>query len=162
MDKDTMRMLFTAIVRPHLEFANVVWYPKYKKEESMVEKVQERATKCVPGMKTLSYEERLRAMNLPSLKFRRKRGDLIEAYKFTHDYYNVNKNLLKFDQNRQLRGHDLKLEKRSCNLNVRQKFFSYRIVNQWNQLPSSVVNAPSVDTFKARLDRHLKDEIYCV
>ena len=49
MDKDTMRLLFTAIVRPYLEFENVVWYPKYKTEEEMDEQVQERATKsfCV-------------------------------------------------------------------------------------------------------------------
>ena len=162
MDKETMKHLFTAIVRPHLEFANVVWSPKCKKEEELIERVQARATKCVPGLQNVSYENRLKAMKLPSLKYRRKRGDLIEAYKYTHSYYNVNANLLKFDQKKNLRGHAFKLLKQSCNLNVRQHFFSLRVVNQWNSLPASVVEAPSVDSFKARLDQHLAGEMYCI
>ena len=157
-----MKHLFTAIVRPHLEFANVVWSPKCKKEEELIERVQARATKCVPGLQNVSYENRLKAMKLPSLKYRRKRGDLIEAYKYTHSYYNVNANLLKFDQKKNLRGHAFKLLKQSCNLNVRQHFFSLRVVNQWNSLPASVVEAPSVDSFKARLDQHLAGEMYCI
>ena len=161
LDKDVMRQLFTAIVRPHLEFANVVWSPRYKREEEMIEKVQERATKCIPGMKNLSYEDRLKVMKLPSLKYRRKRGDLIETYKYTHSYYNVNANLLKRDDKSNLRGHSYKLSKQPCKLDIRQKFFSFRIVNLWNKLPSTVVEAPSVDSFKARLDHHLESEMYC-
>ena len=162
IDKDTMRQLFTAIVRPHLEFANIIWSPRFKKEEELIEKVQARATKCVPGFQNVSYEDRLKAMKLPSLRYRRKRGDLIEAYKYTHNYYNVNANLLKLDQKTNLRGHAYKIIKQSCKLNVRQNFFSLRIVNQWNSLPSSIVEAPSVDSFKARLDKHLASEMYCV
>ena len=86
LDKDSMRTLFTAIVRPHLEFGNVAWSPHHKKYINMIEKVQRRATKCVPGMKDKEYEERLREMNLPSLVKvdRRKRGDLIEVYLSIH------------------------------------------------------------------------------
>ena len=52
-----MRQLFTAIARPHLEFANVIWSPRFKKEEESIEKVQVRATKCVPGFQNVSYED---------------------------------------------------------------------------------------------------------
>ncbi|KFV17482.1 hypothetical protein N339_09349, partial [Pterocles gutturalis] len=37
-------------------------------------------------------------------------------------------------------------------LATRQKFFTQRVVRQWNRLPGEVVDAPSLETFKARLD----------
>ena len=52
------------------------------------------------------------------------------------------------------RGHSLKLEKNFSRLNVRKYFFSQRIVSLWNSLPEEVVTAPSINSFKARLDRH--------
>ena len=79
LDIETMRQLFVAIVRPHLEFGNVAWSPRFHKEIDQLEKVQARATKVIPGLKGLNYEERLQVMKLPSLRYRRKRGDLIEV-----------------------------------------------------------------------------------
>jgi len=50
-----------------------------------LEKVQKRATKLIIAVKLLKYEERLRYLNLPTLKYRRIRGDMIEVYKmFSH------------------------------------------------------------------------------
>jgi hypothetical protein len=69
MDASLMKQLFTSIVRPHLEYANVVWQ-------------QHLATKMVPGLAKLNYEDRLRRMDLPTLVYRRARGDAIEAYKY--------------------------------------------------------------------------------
>ena len=65
------------VVRPHLEFANSVWSPRFKKDKHLIEGVLRRATKCVPGLKQLKYEDRLKLMKLPSLHYRRVRGDLI-------------------------------------------------------------------------------------
>jgi len=56
-----------------------------------------------------------------------------------------------------LRGHSLKLFKPRCRTTVRQNFFSLWIVNEWNKLPQDVVEAPSINTFKNRLDRHWHD-----
>jgi len=56
-----------------------------------------------------------------------------------------------------LRGHSLKLFKPRCRTTVRQNFFSLWIVNEWNKLPQDVVEAPSTNTFKNRLDRHWQD-----
>ena len=54
------------------------------------------------------------------------------------------------------RGHDWKLEKREhINSQVRKGWFAIRVVNPWNSLPSNVVNAPSIATFKTRLDEFL-------
>ena len=162
LDKDSMRQLFCAIVRPHVEFGNVSWSPRFKKQIEMIEKVQERATRVIPGMKDMTYEQRLRSMKLPSLKYRRKRGDLIEVFKYVNNFYNANQNLLIKDPSNRTRGHSHKLLKRSCNLNLRQNFFSFRVVNQWNNLPTSIVEASSLNSFKARLDKHFANEMYCV
>lgn len=161
IDKESMRQLFTALVRPHLEFANVIWSPRFQKDIKLIEKVQRRATKVVPGLKNMKYEQRLRAMNLPSLKYRRKRGDLIEAYKLTHGLYSVNQGLLKLDENKRTRGHAYKVVKESCNSSIRQRFFSSRVVNDWNGLPASIAEASSMDSFKARLDKHFENEMFC-
>ena len=70
--------LYKTIVRSHMEYAHAVWNPYMKSQIRDIEAVQRRATKQVPGLKDLSYEERLQKLNLPTLKFRRLRGDMIE------------------------------------------------------------------------------------
>ena len=55
-----------------------------KKDLELLEGVQRRATKMVPGLHNLSHEERLRRMDLPSLLYRQLRGDVIETYKYLH------------------------------------------------------------------------------
>ena len=84
LDCDAMKLLFAALVRPHLEFGNCVWAPYLEKDKKVIESVLRRATKVVDGLKDLSYEERLKRVGLPSMGYRRLRDDMIEAYKFTH------------------------------------------------------------------------------
>ena len=50
----------------------------------------------------------------------------------------------------------MKLFKKRSQLLARQNFFSQRIVNYWNELPTYVVEAPSVNSFKSRIDKHWK------
>ena len=69
------------MVRPHLEYANQVWAPRYQRQIDVLENVQSRATRLIPGLKHLSYEDRLKYIKLPILTYRRLRGDLIEVYK---------------------------------------------------------------------------------
>ena len=56
-----------------------------------LENVQGRATKLVSGISHLSYSERLRALGLPSLEYRRERADVIQVYKILHDIDKVDK-----------------------------------------------------------------------
>jgi len=72
------------MVRPHLEFGNVVWHPMIKKDQDTLESVQCRAAKLVPLLNNFSYEERLKLMGLHSLSYRRLRGDVIETFKYLH------------------------------------------------------------------------------
>ena len=80
------RKLYLAFVRPHLEYAQVVWSPSSKKLINMIENVQIRATKVVDGLGSLEYPERLQKLNLPTLVHRRERGAMIEIYKHFHVY----------------------------------------------------------------------------
>ena len=91
-------------------------------------------------------------MNLPSMKYRRERGDMIETYKYTHGLYSVNSSLFVLDTATTTRGHKYKLKKLRCCSSLRQNFFSFRVVDSWNALPPDVVNAPSLQAFKCRLD----------
>ena len=56
-----------------------------------------------------------------------------------------------------LRGHSLKLYKLRCRTTLRQNFFSIRVINEWNKLPQSVIEASSVNAFKNRLDKYWSD-----
>ncbi|KFP11295.1 hypothetical protein Z169_05066, partial [Egretta garzetta] len=44
-------------------------------------------------------------------------------------------------------------------LDIRKKFFTMRVVKHWNRLPREVVQAPSLETFQARLDGALSNLI---
>lgn len=106
----------------------------------------------------LDYSARLQALNLWSLTHRRRRGDMIEAFKYfkTPESYNTLR-LVKNTQGR-TRGHTYKLEKLRSNTNIGSSLFSRRITQDWNNLPESVVGAPSLQCFKSRLDKHWESE----
>ena len=96
--------LFNALVRPHLEYCNTVTYPVYEKDAKLLESVQRRATKMVPEMKNCDYSTRLKKLDLPSLSYRRKRGDMIEVYTYTHGLYKVSD--LPVEVEKTTRGHN--------------------------------------------------------
>ena len=81
LDEQTLPALYKALVRPHMEYAVQAWSPMLKKDISKLEKVQRRATKLIPSMANLTYEERLAKIKLTTLKDRRHRGDMIEVFK---------------------------------------------------------------------------------
>ena len=71
-----MRKLFTALIRSLLEFSNVAWSPSLMKDKRLLKGVQRRVTKMVPALRDLSYKERLKALDMPSLVYRRTRVDI--------------------------------------------------------------------------------------
>jgi len=89
MDKNTFCLLYKALVRPHVEYAHSVWNPYKKCDITDIEKVQKRATKLVISLKYCSYKERLQILNLPTLKYRRFRGDMIDVFKIANNMYDA-------------------------------------------------------------------------
>ena len=83
-DKSLIVPLYKAIVRPHLEYS-----PYLRKDIDMLEKIQRRATKLIPGLRDLRYEERLKECGLTTLETRRLRGDQIEVFKILNGYENI-------------------------------------------------------------------------
>ena len=73
------------MVRPLLEYANSIWSPWRVCDLTKIEKVQTKATKYMWWGKDLSYDDRLRRLKLPTLNYRRIRGDMIELYKIITD-----------------------------------------------------------------------------
>ena len=117
----------------------LVTYKKGDIEE--IEKVQRRATKLVKGLKKFSYEERLRKLRLPTLRYRRIRGDMIEVFKVVSGKYDSSVSMqIPTNEISSTRGNKYKLIKDSFRLDIRKYSFSSRIVNIWNSLRNQMVD----------------------
>ena len=154
LDEKMFKPLYVALVRPHLEYANQAWSPYLSKDIVPIENVQRRATKLIPSLKEMSYEDRLRKLKLPTLAYRRARGDMIETYKILSGVYDpeVCKNLFVLREESVTRGHDKKIYKERSRINKRKFSFCNRVVDLWNGLPQCVVEAESVREFESKLD----------
>ena len=149
--------LYKAIVIPHLEYCIQAWRPYRKKDIDTLERIQRRATKMIPELRDLSYEERLKECGLTTLETRRLRGDQIEVFKILNGYENIDRNMffsLKKDSS--TRGHEVKLVKDQCRLDIRKHSFSQRTINEWNKLSTDCVTASSVNMFKNKVDTYLR------
>ncbi len=78
LGQDMFKWLYTAFVRSHREYAQVIWSPSYRSLGNKTEQVQIRATRLVDGLQHLEYSDRLGFLDVPTLKYRRLRGDMIE------------------------------------------------------------------------------------
>lgn len=163
IDTFTLPLLYKTLVRPHLEYGNVVWGPFNRGDQKLVERVQRRATRMVRVLAHLPYTERLRELGLPSLYFRRRRGDMIKVFRLLHgDMDQDPSQFLELDSRGRTRGHALKLMKPNAVSRVRRFSFGVRVVNDWNALPYHVVNATTLSQFKAKLDAHWANQRYYV
>ena len=155
IDKESFLLLYKSYVRPHLEYCVQVWSPHLARDKDVLEKVQRRATKMVPELSHLCYEDRLRELSLTTLEDRRIRGDLIEMYKLLNGLECIDPNLFfKLRNYPGLRGHQLTLETERSRLNVRKHSFSNRSICLWNSLPENIVLSPDVVTFKINYDHY--------
>ena len=148
--EETFPLLYRALVRPHLEYANV---PHYILNQKAVENVQRRATKMIPNIRRLTYKDRLRHLDIPSLQHRRNRGDMITTYKILTGKFNIDKHKQFKFHHLNTRGHPFKIFNEYSKSFLKSHLFSYRIVNSWNSLPSQVFEAKSVNVFKNLLDK---------
>jgi len=149
-----MLQLYKSLVRPHIDYCTVAWSPYYVKDKVLLEKVQRRFTRMVPGMKEFDYPSRLKTLKLWSLEERRNRSDLIEVFKMYRGFSSIPfETFFQLDHDSRTRGHTAKLKKHRCNTELRRHFFSERIINRWNKLRQETISATSINSFKQHLDK---------
>ena len=136
---------------------------KWKTDVDKLERVQKRATKLIPELSKKSYSDRLKSLNLPTLKYRRYHGDMIELFKIVNGKYDsaciphfefieLSDNLI------WTRGNKFKLVQHHCHYELRKYNFTNRVIPIWNSLSNFVVSAETINTFKNRLDKFWSDQ----
>ena len=154
LDCDTFKRIYNAFIRLHLEYGEAVWSPHLSRNIDALENVQVRATKIVDGISKLSYAERQKRLDLPTLVYRRRRGDIIELYKHFHRY---DESILapSFQpKDRPSRKHRFQLHlppAKDGKNGAQSNFFFQRTTKIWNDLHKHV-EAHDVNEFKKRLD----------
>ena len=153
LDKDSFTQLYKTLVRPHLEYANVIWAPKFKRQSIAIERVQRRATKIVQEVREFEYERRLKLLNLPTLKYRRFRGDVIQTFKIVNKIDDLNiDDFYSYMNECRTRGGSEKFFINRCFTNTKLHSFSQRSARYWNNLQLNTKNAKDINQFKNLLD----------
>ena len=112
----------------------------------------------IKGLEHLSCEDRLRGLGLFSLEKRRLQGDSVAAFQYLEGAYRKDgDNLFSKACCDRTRSSGFKLREGRFRLDISKKFFTVTVVKHWSWLPRKVVEAPSPEAFKARLDRALRN-----
>ena len=160
-DPDFMISLYVSHVRPKLEYASQLWNSGYVGDMKLLERVQRRWTRTINNFDSLSYAERLRQLDLFSLKGRLLRADLIFVWKIFHGLSALSpENLFQIATSNITRGHPFKIYVPRTRLDVRYRFLSVRIINIWNSLSRETVLAESLSIFKRLLKADLGSKLY--
>ena len=151
---------YTSIVRPKLEYASASWDPHFKKDISVLERVQRKAARfCLQNFnKTASVTHMLSDLNWDTLGTRRKKNRLTLMYKLSHNLVDINteEHLIPNSEKRTRNSHAFKYRMPKVSKDVFKFSFFPRSITEWNLLPADLVNCKSLSDFKSNLGKHLK------
>ena len=89
-DGNILLNLYKSFNRPIVEYGTAIWGPYYVLDQQLIERIQRRATKLIHGLRDQPYVDHLARLHLPSLQYRRLRGDLILLYRMYHNDLGIN------------------------------------------------------------------------
>ena len=159
-DTETLKTLYCTLVRSQVEYGSVVWSPYTSRNNDKLERIQRRGTKFILGQNDISYEDRLKCLNMLSLEKRRYFFDVVFLYKALNGYLNIELTpLLNFYS--QADPYKLRhVDDYSSKLNYarttkfKNSYFN-RIVEMWNSLPLEIRLAPNLEAFKSNVKKFL-------
>ena len=156
-----MIYLLKTHIRPILEYASVVWNTGYVQDRRKLESVQRLWTRHVIGLEKKEYGERLKTLDLYSVEGRLLRADLIKCWKVFRGQCSIQPTVLwEIHTGARTRGHQFRIKVNRCEIDARSRFFSNRIIRDWNSLPSWVVEAETIGTFKSGLATVLGERLF--
>ena len=171
--RETLIPLYKTFVRPRLEFAVAAWSPWTAKDEGVLEDVQKRLIRSLSDCRGGTYEEKLQEADLTTLRERRRRGDMMEVFKTLRGMNKVNKgewfDIRTGEEARSTRTNTVveeggttrkteTLYKPPANGEIRDNFFTVRVVRRWNDLPEVVKEKSSLNGFKNAYDKWMKEK----
>lgn len=146
-ESEFLTKMFNTYVKPTLMYNTVITNPYLKKDINMLENVQRRYTKRIPGLRDLSYQDRLKSLGLHSLEYQRLECDLVMAFKILNNFTPLNPSSI-------FKESLLNTRQRLLNdfsSRPRQTFLSNRVVTTYNSLPNNIVTCNTVQKFKAQI-----------
>ena len=158
-DKEVFLGLYKLYVRPHLEFSGQAWAPWAQGDKEILEAVQKRAVRAISGLKSETYLEKLKELGLTTLEEKRHRADMAlmnRVFSGRTDMEREEWFEMASDGPRQTRNaaDPLNVRRQHGRLEIRKNFFTVRVTESWNQIPSKLKNIKTSKGFKDAYAKH--------
>jgi len=151
-DRHVFVQLYVQYVRPHLEFSTQAWSPWTAADKNVLERVQQRAVKMVSGLQSKVYEDRLKELGLQTLEERRHQADMVMVHKIMHGVGGLNPatwfESAASQRNTRSAADPMGIKKVYGKTELRNNFFSVRVIDDWNRVPQEMKQIAKSDVFK--------------